>query len=128
MEMAYDGALVMPGGCAFMDEEEMTYVEGGLGVFYEKSFSQTGKVAYKELTESGDAAWLLVGGATAGSAIAGIVTAVIGFALSSAVFGQWADTYYAAADSIYDLRKSSKKVKYTEKLSGLKAFLTVKFS
>ncbi|RDY33213.1 hypothetical protein [Lachnotalea glycerini] len=29
MEMTYDGALVMPSGCAMMNEEEMTYVEGG---------------------------------------------------------------------------------------------------
>lgn len=29
MEMSYDGALVMPGSYAVMDEEEMTYVEGG---------------------------------------------------------------------------------------------------
>lgn len=29
MEMCYDGALVMPSSFAVMDEEEMTYVEGG---------------------------------------------------------------------------------------------------
>lgn len=29
MEMCYDGALVMPNSYAVMDEEEMTYVEGG---------------------------------------------------------------------------------------------------
>lgn len=29
MEMCYDGALVMPGSYAVMNEEEMTYVEGG---------------------------------------------------------------------------------------------------
>ena len=29
MEMWYDGALVMPGSYAVMDEEEMTYVDGG---------------------------------------------------------------------------------------------------
>ena len=32
MEMCYDGALVMPSNYAIMDEEEMTYVEGG-GLF-----------------------------------------------------------------------------------------------
>ena len=32
MEMCYDGALVMPSNYAVMDEEEMTYVEGGLKV------------------------------------------------------------------------------------------------
>ena len=29
MEMCYDGALVMPSNYVAMDEEEMTYVEGG---------------------------------------------------------------------------------------------------
>lgn len=29
MEMCYDGALVMPMNCVVMDEEEMTYVDGG---------------------------------------------------------------------------------------------------
>lgn len=29
MEMCYDGALVMPSNYALMDEDEMTYVEGG---------------------------------------------------------------------------------------------------
>lgn len=29
MEMTYDGMLVMPSSYAVMDEEEMTYVEGG---------------------------------------------------------------------------------------------------
>ncbi|MCM1499741.1 MAG: hypothetical protein NC124_14865 [Clostridium sp.] len=34
MEMCYDGALVMPSSYAVMDEEEMTYVEGGLFIKY----------------------------------------------------------------------------------------------
>lgn len=29
MDMCYDGALVMPSSYAMMDEEEMSYVEGG---------------------------------------------------------------------------------------------------
>ena len=29
MEMCYDGALVMPSSYAIMDNDEMTYVEGG---------------------------------------------------------------------------------------------------
>ena len=29
MEMCYDGTLVLPSSYAVMDEEEMTYVEGG---------------------------------------------------------------------------------------------------
>ena len=33
MDMTYEDALVMPNNCAMMDEEEMTYVEGG-GTLY----------------------------------------------------------------------------------------------
>lgn len=29
MELCYDGALVLPSSYAVMDEEEMTYTEGG---------------------------------------------------------------------------------------------------
>ena len=32
MEMTYDGALAMPSSYAVMDEEEMTYVEGGFTI------------------------------------------------------------------------------------------------
>ena len=32
MEMCYDGALVMPSSYAVMNEEEMSYVEGGFSV------------------------------------------------------------------------------------------------
>ena len=34
MEMCYDGALVMPSSYAVMNEEEMTYVEGGVRFAY----------------------------------------------------------------------------------------------
>lgn len=33
MEMTYDGALVMPIGHVLMEEEEMTYVEGGRWIY-----------------------------------------------------------------------------------------------
>ena len=32
MEMCYDGALVMPNNYAIVDEEEMTYVDGGASI------------------------------------------------------------------------------------------------
>lgn len=41
MDMCYDGALVMPSNYAVMNEEEMTYVEGG---------AVLAKVSYKKLT------------------------------------------------------------------------------
>ena len=36
MEMCYDGALVMPSNYAVMDEDEMSYVEGGATKFFSK--------------------------------------------------------------------------------------------
>ncbi len=44
MEMCYDGALVMPNNYAVVDEEEMTYVDGGSWASYK------GKDALKQLT------------------------------------------------------------------------------
>ncbi len=35
MVMTYDGALVMPSSYAMMEQEEMTYVEGGDRVYYD---------------------------------------------------------------------------------------------
>ena len=37
MEMCYDGTLVMPSSYAVMNEEEMTYVEGGWDYKYSKN-------------------------------------------------------------------------------------------
>lgn len=34
MEMCYDGALVMPSSYAVMNEDEMTYVDGGINKTY----------------------------------------------------------------------------------------------
>ena len=33
MELCYDGALVLPSSYVVMDEEEMTYLEGGNNVY-----------------------------------------------------------------------------------------------
>ncbi len=38
MEMCYDGALVMPSSYSVMNEEEMTYVEGGNGWYNSTAF------------------------------------------------------------------------------------------
>ena len=37
MEMCYDGALVMPSNYVVMNDEEMTYIEGGASKFISKS-------------------------------------------------------------------------------------------
>lgn len=34
MDMCYDGTLVMPSNCVVIDEEEMTYVDGGFYISY----------------------------------------------------------------------------------------------
>lgn len=58
MEMCYDGALVMPSSYALMDEEEMTYVEGGLS--YSKT--STGYKVTLSTRNCGDLAALAAGG------------------------------------------------------------------
>lgn len=45
MEMCYDGALVMPSSYVVMDEEEMTYLEGGKFYGVNLSAAQCGDVA-----------------------------------------------------------------------------------
>ena len=43
MEMCYDGTLVMPSSYAIMNEEEMTYLEGGATVSYRGTASDIRK-------------------------------------------------------------------------------------
>lgn len=62
MEMCYDGALVLPSSYAVMDEEEMTYVEGG---WSGKTFASNLKGAYNRYKHVRNA--LLGGGLTLGA-------------------------------------------------------------
>ncbi|MBQ5473390.1 MAG: hypothetical protein IIT65_01550, partial [Lachnospiraceae bacterium] len=81
MEMCYDGALVMPSSYAVMDEEEMTYVEGGL---CKKYSGATGWAVASILTSTGASfqaigGWLsktIFTGCLAGGPIAWIIGAV----------------------------------------------------
>lgn len=41
MEMCYDGALIMPSKFVSMNEEEMTYVDGGVGFYLNSNRSAT---------------------------------------------------------------------------------------
>lgn len=59
MDMCYDGALVMPSSYAVMDEEEMTYVEGG---WSGNVFMKNIKGAYNNYTAARNA--LIAGGLT----------------------------------------------------------------
>lgn len=64
MEMTYDGALVMPSSYAVMDEEEMTYVEGGVSAkckWWGVQITFSGREAEGllwALTTASGAAWL----------------------------------------------------------------------
>lgn len=51
MDMCYEGALVMPSSYAVMDEEEMTYVEGG------GAFSLEGALRYVAELAIGNLVW-----------------------------------------------------------------------
>ncbi len=62
MEMCYDGALVMPKSYALMNEDEMTYVEGG---WDGEVFVNNLKGAYNGFREAKLA--LLAGGLTLGA-------------------------------------------------------------
>ncbi len=62
MEMCYDGALVMPASYAVMNEEEMTYVEGG---WSGEVFAANLKGAYNKFQAAKVA--LLAGGLTLGA-------------------------------------------------------------
>lgn len=56
MEMCYNGALVMPSSYAVMNEEEMTYVEGGVSLPMTKNYlnkSNCEKVGKKYSTTTG---------------------------------------------------------------------------
>ena len=79
MEMCYDGALVMPSSYAVMDNDEMTYVEGGA--------TYRGKAALNELTNmaavvlgyagtSATLAKVLTGGLVASGTGVGVVVAL----------------------------------------------------
>ena len=70
MEMCYDGALVMPSSYAVMNEEEMTYVEGGgtITVKFSKDFIRDSVTAIT-------------------SAVCTIIGSVIGTAVGSSVVG-----------------------------------------
>ena len=60
MELCYDGALVLPSSYAVMDEEEMTYLEGG------KEIANLSKKAMHK--------WTLCNWIISTSAIAGALT------------------------------------------------------
>ena len=79
MEMCYDGTLVMPSIYAVMDEEEMTYVEGGWCI-ENKLWGYNIYLTHKERK-------LL----SAGQTIAGIASGLASFGVGTAILGAFAN-------------------------------------
>ena len=75
MEMCYDGTLVMPSSYAVMDEEEMTYVEGGWCI-ENKLWGYNIYLTHKERQ-------LL----SVGQTIAGIASGLASFGVGTAILG-----------------------------------------
>ena len=79
MEICYDGTLVMPSSYAVMDEEEMTYVEGGWCI-EKKLWGYNIYLTHKERQ-------LL----SAGQTIAGIASGLASFGVGTAILGAFAN-------------------------------------
>lgn len=79
MEMCYDGALVMPSSYAVMNEDEMTYVEGGATYRGKAALNQLTNMAAVVLGYAGTVASLarvLTGGLVASGTGIGCVVAL----------------------------------------------------
>lgn len=76
MEMCYDGALAMPKNYAVINEEEMTYVDGGLYKSVNHYFS-SGYSARDWCNSCGAKAWVLYGCGIIGSAAIGALVGSI---------------------------------------------------
>ena len=94
MEMTYDGALVMPSSYAVMQEDEMTYVEGGGSA----TVKGTAKQIRTRLTTIigaslvGNAATTVLG-AMLGNVLGGVIGAIIG--------NGWFGSYRSCASSAH---------------------------
>ena len=95
MVMTYDGALVMPSSYAVMEQEEMTYVEGG-GTFTLKM----NKAAVKYIAQTAGA--LCLASVTAAMGVTGI-GAVITNALGNLIYNYLLDVM---CTNITDVNKS----------------------
>lgn len=82
MEMCYDGALVMPSRYAVMDNDEMTYVEGGgtITVKFSKDFIRDSITAITSAvcTIIGAAIGTAIGNSVVGGAIGAAVGWIVG--------------------------------------------------
>lgn len=116
MEMCYEGALSLPCSYAVMNEEEMTYVNGGFTFkASSKRFYKRASLAAKDYAKCSDilrtfALGLIVSGATAGAMGAHIFGAVVGTlagAAGSAYLWAWSAECAHAATIAYQWDKNS---------------------
>lgn len=137
MEMTYDGALGMPKNFAVVDEEEMTYVDGGIYKSADYYFS-TGYLERNWCEELGGYFWgLYACGITCstaagmyigsiapglGTVVGGIVGALVG-CFASDIFADWAKTFDNAAYEASKKRTKSCRVNVT--LSNLTLIVSV---
>ena len=100
MEMYYDGALVMPKNYAVVNEEEMTYVEGGATAYVYSSAKDIQKrlsnVICASLVETGLCAAI-------GFILGGVFGAVITGGLADGYFYSWRNCAGSAYDTVQNI-------------------------
>lgn len=116
MVMCYDGALVMPSSYAVMNEDEMTYVDGGI----KACLKTTASAAERELKANA----ALYGAIATGSGVGGMVTSITGIGVAAFLVaggaGVISSQMYSAWKSARAIKKKyggNRKVKVTEELT-----------
>lgn len=112
MEMCYDGALVMPSSYAVMDEDEMTYVEGGKEYKYKKGDATGYKDCYQSaatLAYVAGISWIMGKASAACTIMAGPVATVMTaiFSLVKWVCAAFASQFFYAAETARAIYKKS---------------------
>ena len=77
MDMCYEGALVMPRSYAVMDEEEMTYVEGGGTITVKASADTVRTICRSGAALIGTAVGMAFGGPILAQLLSGCITTII---------------------------------------------------
>ena len=120
MEMCYSGALVMPSSYAVMDEEEMTYVDGGKSTWV--SYSSV-SAAYSAHAQAGSAFhYFAVGLGVAfaafgtivgtikglGNLIIGAIIGGTGGLIAGSVVWGWGTKFHDCANELYQKNGTSR--------------------
>lgn len=124
MKMCYEEALVMPSSYAGLNEEEMSYIEGGFE--YSKSFSYRAPVAYSTFVKAGDEATKLANRFVGVWSNDTLVKIPAGAKLTSAIYLQWASAFYGAAFKIRRYKDDNSKIaKGNIKITGQNSYMTI---